>query len=604
MNKDEKSRITTPLNDVTIKIGGEAGSGVATIGLTLARCLKDLGFYIFSENDYPSLIRGGHNTQTVRACTRRVHSLLGPVHLLLCLNKNSAIFHRDEVVEGGAIIYDGESFELNSEEKRDDVSYISVPLSRIAKEQGDPVYENSAAIGAGMCLLGGSIDIVEAQLNKMFETKKSEEIALKNITAAKEGFQYVSNLGKSGSLQIEIREKIRGQLLLNGNEAICLGALRGGCKFVAEYPMSPSSSILHLMAKYEREFGLVVKHTEDEIAAINMICGSAFAGARALTATSGGGFSLMVEALGMAGISEQPIVIVEVQRCGPSTGLPTYTEQADLQFVLHASQGEFPRLVFCPGDVEECFYGTVDVMNLAEKLQVPAIILSDKYLAEQYATVNRFDVNRACVDRGKIMTDEQMKNFRHWMDERFESKSDASYPVFKRHVFTEDGISPRCFPGQENGMHVASSYEHDETGFTSEDPQMRVAMIDKRARKLASVPQSLIRPKIYGDPNAEFLLIAWGSTKGPCLEALKLLQDQGFKIKFMHISWACPFDSLSVLNELQRSRKQLICEGNSEAQMRSLIREKTGFFIKNVFLKYDGRPFDPIAIADEIKRLY
>ncbi len=597
MDSKEKAFTRGPLlTDVTIKIAGEAGSGVATIGLALCRALKGLGMHVFSENDYPSLIRGGHNSVTVRASSSKIYCLSGPIHLLICLNKNAATRHRDELAEDAIVIYDGEAIKLAEEETRPGISYDSVPLSRIAKEEGNPLFENSAAIGAALSMLGAESLVAENEMQKSFG-KKGPEIVAKNIAAARKGAQNARQ-DAPGALRISFGPKLEGQILLNGNDAICIGALRAGCKFVAEYPMSPSSSVLHWMAAYERDFGMVVKHTEDEIAAMNMICGAAFTGVRAITATSGGGFSLMVEALGMAGISEQPVVIVEVQRCGPSTGLPTYTEQADLQFALHASQGEFPRLVYCPGDVEECFYGMVDVMNWAEKLQVPAIVLSDKYLAEQYATVPRFDLKKAKIERGKRMEDSEMEKRSHWMD------ANPAKPVFKRHEFTQDGISPQCFPGQENGMHVASSYEHDETGFTSEDPHMRIEMIDKRAKKLDAIPQALLKPRLYGSKDAEFLLVSWGSTKNPCLEALKMLEAEGFKVKFMHITFASPFDSLSILNELQRSKKQLICEGNSNAQMRALIREKTGFLIKNTLLKYDGRPFIPLQIAEEVKRLY
>lgn len=295
----------------------------------------------------------------------------------------------------------------------------------------------------------------------------------------------------------------------------------------------------------------------------------------------------MVEAIGMAGISETPITIVNAMRCGPSTGLPTYTEQADLQFALHASQGEFPRLVFCPGDIDECFFGTIDAMNYAEILQTPAIILTDKHLAEQIITTDRFDNSRVKILRGKIMSDSQMQNAKD----------------FKRHEFTPDGISPRCFPGQPNGIHVASSYEHDETGFTSEHPDMRVNQIDKRARKLANIPRSTLAPKIYGDENAKVAMVVWGSTKGTALEALKVLQKDGKSAKLIQILWASPFPDKEMKAALNGVDKCIILEGNSTGQMRELIREKTGILIENTYYKYDGRPFIVADIVSRVKKL-
>ncbi|OIO21390.1 hypothetical protein AUJ17_02645 [Candidatus Micrarchaeota archaeon CG1_02_47_40] len=579
------------LEDITIKIGGEAGSGVAIIGLAIARCLKDAGMHVFSENDYPSLIRGGHNTVSVRGSTQKIHSLCGKVNMLICLNKQTAVLHKDELEKGASVIFEsnhqGESVNFAQDEKRKDVNYVPVPLLEFAQKEGNPIFTNSVAVGAALALLEADFEIAKKEMEKAF-SRKGAEIVQKNISAAKAGYEFISKNFSKARLSIPIRKKLPSTILLNGNDAICLGALRAGCKFVAEYPMSPSSSVLHFMAAHEREFELVVKHTEDEICAVNMLCGAAFAGARCITATSGGGFSLMAEAIGMAGMAEQPIVIVEVQRAGPSTGLPTYTDQSDLQFALHISHGEFPRLMFCPGDVEECFYGMVDVLNWAEKLQMPAIVLSDKYLGEHLCTTPRFDMKKAKVQRGGRAGDKEMANAKN----------------FKRYSLTKSGISEQCFPGQQNGMHVTSSYEHDETGFSCEEGKMRTAMMQKRAKKLEAMDREIIKPKIYGKKDAEFLIAAWGSTKGPVLEAQKLLEKEGISTKFMHIAWVSPFDSKTVLEELKKSKMHLICEGNSQGQMRALIMEKTGFYIKNALLRYDGRPFEADEIAREIRRLH
>jgi 2-oxoglutarate/2-oxoacid ferredoxin oxidoreductase subunit alpha len=288
------------------------------------------------------------------------------------------------------------------------------------------------------------------------------------------------------------------------------------------------------------------------------------------------------------GVAEIPAVIFESQRCGPSTGLPTYTEQADLQFALHASQGEFPRVVIAPGDPTECYVESVNAFNIAELVQTPVIVLLDKYMSESSHTVDDFRKIPTKVDRGKLQTDSQME----------------AAPGFKRHAYSEDGISPRCLPGQKNGIYVCSSYEHDETGFTSEAPDVRVAMINKRAKKLLSIPAEMIAPSFAGagEQEAEILLVCWGSTKGAMLEALKLLSESGIKARMMHIRYASPFPARPVLSALTKAKNTVIFEGNSEAQMRALILQKTGYYIDRAYLRYDGRPFTPEEIRDHVKK--
>jgi 2-oxoglutarate ferredoxin oxidoreductase subunit alpha len=306
-----------------------------------------------------------------------------------------------------------------------------------------------------------------------------------------------------------------------------------------------------------------------------------------MTATSGGGFSLMAEGIGNAAMAEVPCVIVNVQRAGPSTGLPTRTEQADLQFALHASQGDFARIVCMPGDVEEAFYETFNVWNMAEIAQVPAIILLDKYLGESLQTVPAFNEKGMEVKRGKLQSDEQMQSAKN----------------FLRHKITNDGISPRCLPGQKNGIHVGSSYEHDESGYSSEDGANRIAQIDKRARKLDAINPNIYQPAFFGDVKSPYLAVSWGSTKGVVLEAMKILERENISIRFMHIKYASPFASDTIKQALQSASKTIIFEGNSGAQMRDLIREKTGIFIENVHLRYDARAFEVDEIVDEVKKI-
>ncbi|MEM2137703.1 MAG: 2-oxoacid:acceptor oxidoreductase subunit alpha, partial [Candidatus Anstonellaceae archaeon] len=525
----------------------------------------------------------------VRAAPEEITDIVGKFDILIALDKKTVELHAAELSEKGAVIYDSNKVkDAEAIVKRSDLVFIGAPLTQMAAAAGGEIMFNTVALGASMGLMELDFSILEGMMARIW-ARKGQKVVDANIAAAKSGYDFSkAALKEPFKIKIEFikREKT---IFINGNEASVVGAIKAGCKFVAEYPMSPSSSILHLMAGHERDYGIIVKQTEDEIAAANMIGGAGFAGVRCMTATSGGGFSLMVEALGNLGIAEIPAVIFESQRCGPSTGLPTYTEQADLRFALHASQGEFPRVVIAPGDPTECFVEAVNAFNIAEQVQTPVIVLLDKFLSETSVTVEDFRKIPVKVDRGKLQTDEQME----------------AQPGFKRHAFTEDGISPRCIPGQKNGIYVCSSYEHDETGFTSEDPHMRVSMIDKRAKKLKSIPDYMIAPSFHGasEQEAEILLVCWGSTKLPALEALKLLDADGVKARMMHIRYASPFPARAVLKGLTSAKNTLMLEGNSEAQMRSLILEKTGYYIEKTYLRYDGRPFTPEEIAEKVKKI-
>jgi 2-oxoglutarate ferredoxin oxidoreductase subunit alpha len=577
------------VNRVNCKIGGPAGTGVATMGALFAKCLQRSGLEVVSTNDYPSLIKGGHNTHKIRAAPEPISAIVGKYDLLIALDKLTVELHASEIAPDGAIVYDsGKVKDASALAARSDIHLIGMPLTQMAAQAGGEIMLNTVALGAAMGLMQLDFAIIQNMMQKIW-ARKGQKVVDANIAAARAGYDFSkSAVQEPFKIKIEFikREKT---VFINGNEASVAGAIKAGCKFVAEYPMSPSSSILHLMAGHERDYGIIVKQTEDEIAAANMISGAAFAGVRAMTATSGGGFSLMAEALGMMGINETPCVIFDSQRCGPSTGLPTYTEQADLRFALHASQGEFPRVVVAPGDPLECYTEAINAFNIAEQVQTPVIVLLDKFLSETSATMEDLRNIPVKVDRGKLMTDGQME----------------ASPSFKRHAFTPDGISPRCTPGQKNGMHVCSSYEHDETGYSSEAPDMRIAMINKRAKKLSTIPDHIIAPTFHGasEEAAQILLVCWGSTKMPMLEALKLLSQAGIKARAMHLRYASPFPARAVLSALSKAKNTVIFEGNSEAQMRAVIFEKTGYHIEKAYLRYDGRPFKPEEIAAEAARI-
>ncbi len=586
----KKKEVLMMNNMIAMKAGGPAGSGVFTIGAMFARSVQKMGLHVFYTAEYPSLIKGGHNACYVRAEQEEVHCQIKTIDLLVAIDKQTIEHHYKELTSEGAIIYDSEAIDINelNLSDRKDILLIPVPFSKIGKELGNKIYGNIVAVGAIACLININLDDLGIALEKQFGKKKGEAVVEINKKAAKAGYDYLKNNFKNIKFKVRLEQlKTEPTILLSGNEASSLGAIKAGVKFVAEYPMTPSSGVLHFMAGQEQNYNIVVKHTEDEIAAINMICGSAMTGARSLTATSGGGFALMTEGIGMAGLSETPLVIIESQRTGPSTGMPTFTEQSDLRFVLHASQGEFPRLVVAPGDVDEAFFETFKIFNLTDRVQTPGIVLLDKHLSESSKTTKPFDTSKLKIERGKLMTNEQM-----------EKAVD-----FKRYKLTDDGISPRPVPGQPNGMYVSTSYEHKEDSFSDETSEMRIAQVNKRAKKLLSIKEDEVAPRLYGDKDGELTIVVWGSNKGAALDAMKWLTKDGYKVNVMQILWINPFPVKKISEILSKAKKTLIVEGNSEAQMRGLIREKTGVFIDNTLLRYDGRPVDPEDIYQRAKEV-
>ena len=376
--------------------------------------------------------------------------------------------------------------------------------------------------------------------------------------------------------------------MLTGNDAVSLGAVQAGCGFYAAYPMTPASPVLHYLINNDMKTGMVVVQPESEISAINMVIGASYAGVRAMTATSGGGFSLMTEALGLAAMSENPIVIMMGQRPGPSTGMATYSAQGDLLFTIHSSQGEFSRLVVAPGDVEECFYSTMEAFNITEKLQIPAIIITDKYLLESHKSAAPFNLSKVGIDRGDLLEVEE------W-------KGDGKY---ERYALTKNGISPRLIPGTIGAILRSNSTEHDEKGFSTIDPPILEEMAEQQRRKrsvLEDLVVSLNPVRVYGSDNPDITIVGWGSTKGPALEALKMLENEGVSARFVQPIYIEPFPVKAMKDELSRDSRFLLVEANKTAQLGELIRLNMGFTFDNVHLRYDGRPFNPGEIRDKAK---
>ncbi len=574
-------------SSVTWKIGGEAGFGIMASGTMLARAFSRNGYHVFAINEYPSLIRGGHNAITVRIATEKFEALNRDVHILVALNKQTVDLHKDEMKQGSLVLFDKKDEDIKPADFPQGVRALSVPFTElVAKFAGDPIMRNTVALGATLVFLGAPFSFLEAIIRDQFK-KKGEGIIKQNVDIAKSGYDFAKQAyGTEQSLFLEPPSAKEPQLMLNGSEAVGIGAVRAGLKFAAIYPMTPINALITFLADHAKSLNLVYKQPEDEIAGINMALGAAIGGVRSMVATSGGGFALMVEGLAWSGMIETPLVVDLGMRVGPSTGMPTWNEQGELQFVIHAGHGEFPRIVLAPADAQEAYELTTQAFNFADRYQVPVFVLTDKYLNESQWCVKRSDLSgTVMIDRGKLVKESDLPK-------------DGS---FKRYdLSVPDGVSPRSVPGQKNGFFYANSYEHDEVGHVTEEKAMRTSMVDKRLKKFTAIAKDMMAPKVFGDSEAEITFVSWGTTRGPVLEAIKLLQSKGKKVQLVHFSWLYPFPSEATLKLLSPLTRIIDVEQNAMGQLAALIREHTGILIKEKFLKYDGRPFFPEEIVERV----
>ena len=569
--------------DFNFMAGGEAGQGIQSMGLVLAEAIAYGGFHVFADQDYESRVRGGHNFFRIRVSEHEVLAVSEKLDILIALNRETIELHKNEVKNEGVIIFDQDQTKIDDP----DINALPIPLSGIASETAkNKLMTNTVAVGAAIGLTGYSFDPLAAVLRKEF-AKGGEKIVDDNIIAARAGFDFTLKHRKGKfDQQLKPVASATKRMLLHGNEALSLGALAGGCKFISGYPMTPSSPILEYLATKGPQFNVVAMHVEDEISAINMAAGAAFAGVRAMIATSGGGFSLMVEGLALAGMTETPLVMVLGQRPGPATGLPTRTEQGELWFALQAGHGEFPRAVLAPSTVEEAFHITIKAFNLAERYQTPVIILTDHHLASSYKTTERFDLKQVKIDRGELLTTEEANQITD----------------YKRHQLAESGISPRAFPGQGKALVVTDSDEHDEAGHMIEDGETRKQQHRKRLLKANGLAAEIAPPRFHKVANAEFTLIGWGSTYGAIREAADLLKKGGVNTNILHLSEIWPFPSGLVSEVISKSAKSIVIEGNATAQMARLIRRETGKEISGSILRFDGRPITPQFIIAKLEK--
>jgi 2-oxoglutarate ferredoxin oxidoreductase subunit alpha len=567
--------------DLTIKIGGAAGQGLDTMGSVLSKSLLKSGFYVFSTQYYLSRIRGGHNTFQIRISDSGLAAMGEDVDILIALDRASIDRHLGEMSDG-VVIVDRDVVELDKEHD----SIFHVPMLKIAKDVGgNKIYTNTVAAGAVIGLLCLSLNPLNEVLTAIFR-KKGQEIIDNNLKVAKAGYDHVrENYPHGCKFNVSMPEAQEKGMLIAGNEAAGIGALAAGVQFLSAYPMTPSTGVLNYVASHAGDFGVVVEQAEDEIAALNMALGASFTGARSMVTTAGGGFSLMVEALGLAGITETPVVIFLAQRPGPATGLPTMTEQGDLLFALHAAQGEFPRCILAPGTPDECFYMMAEAFNIAEKYQIPVFVMSDQYLADSLFTCKRFDTSKITVER-HLLSDQELR---------------TKHGDYKRYKFTPGGISPRALPGQEGILVCADSDEHDEFGRIDESQENRIRMTDKRMKKLELLATEMKPPTRYGPQDAKLTLIGWGSTYGPLAEAVDILTKEGHSANLVHFNYIYPMPAEGIQKALAKSKKKICVENNYTGQLARLLLTEAGVEVTDKVLRYDGLPFTPLSIIEALR---
>jgi 2-oxoglutarate ferredoxin oxidoreductase subunit alpha len=568
--------------DVSIRIAGQAGQGIQSLSAIMGKIFTRHGYYVFINQDAESRIRGGHNFDQVRIKDEAVYAIRDKLDYLICLDENTVERDLPDLEQDGVMIYDGTKSEFRS----DNPNYLSIPLEQIALDHGkSKIMVNSVATGAVFALLGFDLQPLSDRLEEEFSIKGSD-IVNRNKNSANAGYRYVKENFKGDSIgKIPTGSFSKKKMLLNGSQAMALGAICAGLKFYSGYPMSPATPIMEFIASQADEYNIIFEQAEDEIAAINMVIGASFAGVRAMSATSGGGFCLMAEGLGLAAMTETPAVIVVAQRPGPATGLPTRTEQGDLNFVMHASHGEFPRAVLAPGHAEQSFYLMAKAFNLADRYQTPAIVLGDQHLNDSYFTIDNFELDRISIDRGDLIFDDQL----------------PSGENFKRYAWQKSGISSRILPGQSQAVLYADSDEHTEEGHITESSDVRNRMVRKRMRKLDGLRNEMSAPLIYPPKKSDVVILSWGSLYGASKEAVELLNLGGISAQMMHFSEIFPFTAAPFITKIKKKSKIFTVENNYSGQFTDFFTKETGLSVFDKILKYDGRPFSPQEIVSQVK---
>jgi len=568
-----------------VGVGGAAGQGVATPGDIFAKIFSRRGLHLNAYNAYQSIIRGGHTFLTIRTGPDKISNMGDRIDLLIPLNQDTMDRHLGLLSAGGACLYNADLIQLGTPAAG--VQMCPIPVSKLADISKNKVAQNTLAIGAALSMMGVGFPALESVLAEQFR-KKEQKVIDENVGLARAGYDYATQNFKPFEWPLPMTET--RYAVLSGNAALAMGGAAAGVKFYSAYPMSPSTGVLHWMAEHARKAEIMVRQVEDEIGVINMAIGAAHAGVRAMCATSGGGFALMSEGLGLAAQAEIPIVVIDCQRAGPSTGVPTKTEQGDLWQMLGAAFGDYPRVIAAPLDIGDCFKLIPEIFNIADRFQCPGIVLCDLLLSEGRLSVDPKELDfHPVIDRGELIT----------------SNGSGDHETYKRYKITESGVSPRAIPGVPGHTHTVSSDEHDEDGVLISDEYTntvkRRAMMEKRMRKMDGIAAMVPLPQLQGPANADVTLIGWGSTYGVIDEACELLREEGVSANHLPIRWLVPLHGDAILDLLKGARHTIIVENNYSGQFARYLRSETSFVPKGHIRKYDGEPFMPHHIVEAVR---
>ena len=573
--------------DLNWAIGGEAGDGIDSTGKIFAQALSRAGRHVYTSKDFASRIRGGYTAYKVRTSVDRVESVVDRLDILIALTQRTIDENMNELHDGSVIIYDGERTTMQGVEIPENMIGLDVPLKSLAEDAGGAIMRNVVALGVACEVMNFPIENLDSALEKRFGDK-GRAIVENNSKAARLGQEYTAEeFDYDYGFDIETTDA--DYVLLNGDEAIGMGAIAAGCKFYAGYPITPATNVMEYLSGRIETFGGKVVQAEDELAAINLALGAARAGARSMTATSGPGIDLMTETFGLVATSETPLVICDVMRAGPSTGMPTKQEQGDLNMVLYGGHGEIDRFVVAPTTISECFWKTVEAFNLAEKYQIPVYLVSDLALAvtEQTFPPEAFDMDDVEIDRGKLVDDEEIET---WLDEQ---------DRFQPHFPTADGVSPRALPGTKGGAHMTTGLEHDELGRRTEDTAVRVEQVRKREQKVETArDQEEWDYREFGDPEAETLIVSWGSNEGAMREALDFLDERDISVRFISVPYLFPRPDLT--DEIESAETTIVVECNAKGQFANVLEHDVLRRVERIN-KFDGVRFKADELADKIE---
>jgi len=578
------------INQLSWKVGGQQGEGIEKPGDIFATALNRLGYYLYGYRHFSSRIKGGHTNNKIRVSTKPLRSISDDLDILVAFDQETIDVNAKELHEKGIILADAKFNPKLPEGVQ--ARLFAVPFTGISEELGSTLMKNMVAVGATLAVLDLPMEPFKEVVEELWG-RKGPAVVEKNMEAIQRGVQYMKEAGGAfPEFKLEPADG-KKRMFMIGNDAIALGAIAAGCRFMPAYPITPASEIMEYLIKVLPRYGGTVIQTEDEIAAVTMAIGAGYGGARSLTASAGPGLSLMMEAIGLSGMTETPVVIVDTQRGGPSTGLPTKQEQSDLNAMVYGTHGEIPKVVIAPSTVEECFYDTVEAFNIAEEYQVPVIILSDLALSLGKQTVEPLDYDRVEIRRGKFLGGQELPAL-------------PENTLFKRYEFTEDGISPRPIPGQKNGIHHVTGVEHGETGRPLEAAGNRKLMMEKRLKKLKGLVDKYPNPVLFEGKHdeADVLLVGFNSTRGTIAEAIGRLEKDGIKVNHAHIRLIAPFPADHLKPYMDKAKTVIVVENNATGQLANQIKLHVGQSekIKSI-LKYDGNPFLPSEIYNQVKGL-